>query len=242
MKNTIYILALIGLIFGCQQKRSNLNNFMDDIREDFAQKAAEENEKTYAFEEKIRILYNRADENLQNGISYADSLIGNDKSLDEWNISELYNIIGELYYDNDSIVRALERFNLSQKYNNDSPDIKANIAGCYIKNGDYDMAMTLLEQASYPNYDYKWYIGNLYEIKREPEKAILVYDSIYHQDTVVYAYYKKRIQELRKHPNKLMNELYYKDRRKRTVMFINGGNSDASGTEIGKFELQERQL
>jgi tetratricopeptide (TPR) repeat protein len=240
MKHTVYILTLIGFIYGCQPKQLKKNNFMDDIREDFAKQAEEQNEKIYDWEEKIEILYERADKNLQRGVEYADSLIENDKSLDKWKISNLHSIVGELYYDNDSIVQALERFHLNQTLTFDSPRNKANKAGCYVKMGDFDKAMTLLEQASETNHDFKWYIGNLYEIKGEPEKAILEYDYVYRRDTLVYALYNQRIQELSNNPNQLMTELYYKDRRKRTLILLKGVDSDASETAIGKIKLEKR--
>jgi tetratricopeptide (TPR) repeat protein len=240
MKHTVYILTLIGFIYGCQPKQLKKNNFMDDIREDFAKQAEEQNEKIYDWEEKIEILYERADKNLQRGVEYADSLIENDKSLDKWKISNLHSIVGELYYDNDSIVQALERFHLNQTLTFDSPRNKANKAGCYVKMGNFDKAMTLLEQASETNHDFKWYIGNLYEIKGEPEKAILEYDYVYRRDTLVYALYNQRIQELSNNPNQLMTELYYKDRRKRTLILLKGVDSDASETAIGKIKLEKR--
>ena len=213
---------------------------MDDIREDFAKQADEQNKNIYAWEDKIEILYNRADMNLQNGIEYADSLIENDKSLDKWKITNLHTIVGELYYDNDSIVKALDRFHLNEILTFDSPRNKANKAGCYIKLGDFEKAMTLLKQASETNYDFKWYIGNLFEILGEPDKAILEYDYVYRRDTVVYSYYNQRIQELRNNPDQLLTELKYKDRRKRTLILLKGVDSNASETAIGKIELEKR--
>ncbi len=87
---------------------------MDDIREDFAKQAEQQNREVYAWEAKIDKLYKRADNNLNDGASYADSLIENDKSLDKRKISNLHTIVGEIYYDNDSIDRALERFRLDE--------------------------------------------------------------------------------------------------------------------------------
>jgi len=240
MKQTIYILTLIVILIGCITKRPNMKNFMDEIREDFAKQAEEQNRKNYAWEDKIEILYNRADKNLQNGINYADSLIENDKSLDKWKISNLHTIVGELCYDNDSIINALERFQLTEALTFDSPRNMANKAGCYVKQGDFNKAMTLLKQASEKNHDFKWYIGNLFEILGEPDKAILEYDCVYRRDTVVYTFYNQRIQELRNNPDHLMTELYFKHRRKRTLILLKGVDFDTSDEAIGKIELEKR--
>ena len=186
-----------------------MGDFMDDIREDFAKKAEEQNKEVYAWEAKIEELYKRADSNLSFGVNYADSLIEYDQTLDKWKVSNLHTIIGEIYYDNDSIDRALERFLINESLTFDSPRNKANKAGCYVKQGDLGKAMTLLQQAAETNHDFKWYIGNLYEIQGEPDKAILEYDYVYQRDTVVYAYYNQRIEELENNPDQLLTELHY---------------------------------
>ena len=227
-------------LFGCQPKQKRMNDFMDDIREGFAKQAEEQNKEVYAWEAKIEELYKRADSNLSLGVNYADSLIENDNTLDKWKISNLHDIVGEIYYDTDKIDLALERFQESEVLTFDSPRNKANKAGCYIKQGNYDRAMALLEEAAEVNNDFKWYIGNLYEIKGEPEKAKLEYQYVYQRDTTVYAYYNKRIQELNNNPDQLLTELQYKDRRKRTVLLLKGVDSDTSGTAIGQFEIEKK--
>jgi len=201
-----------------------MDNFMDDIREDFSKQAEQHNNESYTWEAKIDEIYKRADNNFQDGVNYADSLRLNDKTLDKLKISELLTIVGEIYYDNDSIDLALERFHINEKLTSDTPRNKVNKAGCYIKKGDFDKALTLLNQAAETNYDFYWYIGNFYEIKGEPEKAISQYAYVYKRDTIVYADYNKRIQELRKNPDQLMTELCYKDRRKRTLILLKGVN------------------
>ncbi len=240
MKHAIYILALIGFLYGCMPDRSNTGNLVNDIREDFAKQAEEHNKRIYSWDEKRETLYNRADNDLQQGVKYADSLIENDKSLDDWKKSNLHSIVGELYYDNDSITQALDRFYQHQILTFDSPRNMANKAGCYVKMGDLDKAMTLLERASKTNHDFKWYLGNLYEIKGEIENAISEYAYVYQRDTSVYAYYNQRIQELRSNPEQTMTELYYKDRRKRTLILLEGVSSNDSDRAIGKVKLENR--
>jgi len=216
-----------------------MNSFMDEIREDFAKQAETHNKEIYAWEDKIEELYRRSDKNLQDGVAYADSIISNDNTLDKWKISNLHTLVGEIYYDNDSIRLALERFYINERLTFDSPRNKANKAGCYIKQGDLEKAMSLLKEAAETNHDFKWYIGNLYEIQGEPQKAILEYDYVYQRDTIVYAYYNQRIKELKDNPDQLMTTLFYKDRRKRTLLLLKGVKSDAEDTEIGGFEIKK---
>jgi hypothetical protein len=45
---------------------------------------------------------------------------------------------------------------------------------------------------------------------------------------------------LKNNPDKLLNELNYKDRRKRNLLIFKGVDSDSSGTAIGRFEIEKK--
>jgi tetratricopeptide (TPR) repeat protein len=230
----------MAVLVGCQPKQKNMTDIMDSAREEFATQSEQQNKAIYTWDSKIEELYKRADRDLNAGVQYADSLIENDGSLDKWKVSNLNVIVGEIYSDNDSIDLALGRFYESEALTFDSPRIKGNKAGCFAKRGDFDKAMTLLEQAADVNQDFRWFIGNLYEFQGEPDKAIVEYQRVYQSDTVVYSYYNQRIQELKNNPDKLLNELNYKDRRKRNLLIFKGVDSDSSGTAIGRFEIEKK--
>jgi len=240
MKHTIFIICIITLFSSCNQGQSKKNNFIEQIRDDFVKQAEEHNKKVNARERKIKEIYNRADRNLIEGVNYADSILKNDKSLDKGEVWEINTIVGEIYYDNDSIDLALERFNKEEYLAFRSPRNQANKAGCYVKKGNFKKAMELLEQAADLNKDFKWYIGNLYEIKGEPENAIKEYSYVYQRDTTVYAYYNKRIQEIKNNPDQLMSDLEYKDRRKRNLLLLNAVDSSANELEIGGIEIKNK--
>ena len=224
MKKKGYIfIILIGCI-GCTNQRPDTNNFIKAVRKEFATDAEKQNKEVFNWNTKIELLYKRSDKNMQDGIDYADSLIKHDKTIDKWKISELHNYVGEIYYDNNLIDKALKRFELVESLTFDSPRTQTNKAGCYIKLGDYEKAMTFLEQASETNYDYKWYVGNFYEIQKNLKKAISQYESLYKQDTVTYSYCKKRILEISKEGKPLLTELYFKDRRKRPYLILEKAN------------------
>ncbi|HEX8516357.1 MAG TPA: hypothetical protein VF868_09175 [Bacteroidia bacterium] len=214
---------------------------MTDVRKDFAIKAEEFNKQALTWENKIDVLYTRADFDLKDGVYFADSLIENDKSLDKWQTGELHTIVGELYYDNNSIKSALQRFTKDEKLTFDSPRNKANKAGCYIKLGNESKAKLFLDQAAETNYDFHWYIGNLYEIQKQTKLAIESYDFLYKKDSAIYSYCNKRIQELKQPNPKLFTELLYKDRRQKTILLLQPADSTVTPTTIGGFKIEKQK-
>lgn len=130
------------ILSGCYYpEQTDSPDMMKEIREDFAKRAEEFNNEALAWQSRVDMLYHRADINLQDGVWFADSLIQNDPSLDKWKLSELQSIVGQLYYDHDSTLLALERFQLHEQLTIDSPGNKANKAGCYTRLGDTALAM-----------------------------------------------------------------------------------------------------
>ena len=214
---------------------------MNDLREDFANMAEEQNQEMQTKENRISEFYQRADKSLLDGIVYIDSILENDNSIDKWEKSNLNTIAGETLYDNDSIKLALERFEMSESISISSPRSQANKAGCYAKMGDFEKAMELLNQASETNYDYKWYKGNLYEMMNNQEKAITEYNELFEENTTVYQYCSDRIKEIEKPNAELFSELVYKDRRKRTYILLKPSDPNSNGLDIGRFEIEKRE-
>jgi tetratricopeptide (TPR) repeat protein len=241
MNKLFFIITLTIFSIGCNNTEKEYNIYsIDDIREKFELQAEEQNKKLYEWDKKIEELYNRADQEFEYGIQYADSLLEFDKSLDKWKVSKLHEIAGELYYDNEMINLALERFKLYENISFDSPGNKANKAGCYIKKGDLEKAMELLIEAADFNHEFKWHIGNLFEIQGEREKAIEQYKYLYLRDTIIYAYCNERIIEITEKAHYNMQELIYRNRRRRTLFLLKGVDSSAAPTAFGRFELDVR--
>lgn len=191
---------------------------MKDVREDFSKQAKESNEQTFIWENKIDKIYFLSEKKYELAISYIDSLLKYDNSIDSFKITELQIIAGEILYDNNQIEKALERFDLSENSLVPSPSIKANKAGCLLKMEQFDKALKLLEDAAETNKSFNWHIGNFYEIKGEKEKAIQYYDKLFKIDTVYYKYCNDRINELKKTNYKLLKEIDYLDRENRLII------------------------
>lgn len=214
---------------------------IDEIRENFAKQADTQNKKIYDWENKIETFYNKVDIDLSDGVIFADSLIRNDTSLNNFQISELHTLVGESFYDYGKYDKALERFYLDEKLTFDSPRNKANKAGCLIKQGDYESAKKLLEEASKINHDYKWLLGNYYEIQGEIEKAISEYKYVYQRDTIVYSSFNQRIKELKNSLEKTHTELKYRHRRRRSFILLKAADKNSENTAFGKIELVEKK-
>ena len=91
-----------------------MNDFVKNVREDFSKQAKEANEQTFIWESKIDKIYFLSEKKYDLGISYIDSLLKYDNSIDSFKITELQIIAGEILYDNNQIEKALERFDLSE--------------------------------------------------------------------------------------------------------------------------------
>ena len=93
-----------------------------------------------------------------------------------------------------------------------SPKILAAKAGAHRKLKEYELALNELRQAADINYDYYWYIGNYFEIRRQMDSAITNYQKLYDKDTSVYKYCRDRIKELKHNKARPLTELIYRDK------------------------------
>ena len=121
----------------------------------------------------------------------------------------------------------------------DSPRNKANKAGCYLRLNDSQTAELLVKEASDINYDFNWYLGNLYEALNRRNEAIERYAFLHQKDIAIYAYCNSRIRELEA-GGSLFTGLIYKDRRKKVLIRAKGVGPE-SNTTIGEFELEEKR-
>ena len=222
MKTCIHILTLITLLSSCQQRQKSFQDPLQDIRQDFSKQAGKDNAKILAWEKVIESIYKLADTNKLLSIRAINNIMVNDTNLNSGNLFDLYFIRGTLYYNIDSLQRALQDFSTFDKGQNySSPKMLAARAGVYIKLKQFDNAFKDLTNAAEVNHGYNWNVGNYYEIIGRKDSAILSYQKLYRQDTLVYKKCLDRIIELEKIKPKLFKELIYDDR-ERMVLLIHG--------------------
>lgn len=214
---------------------------LNNIREDYAKMADDQNLQIQYRENRISEFYERVNSNLLEGVAYIDSILENDITIDNWEKSYLNTIVGETLFDNDSIKSALMRFEVAELLTFSSPRSKANKAGCYVKMGDFNRAMDLLTRASEINSDYKWYIGNLYEVMNNRKNAIKEYHELYEKHRTVYSYCLDRINEIEKNNSKLLSELVYRDRGKRTYLLLKPSEPNSSNLNIGRLDIMKKE-
>lgn len=177
---------------------------------------------------------------MTSGVSYADSLIYNDSTMSYRKIAELNTIVGETFYDNGHGELALERFYVSQSLIRDNPRNKANKAGCHAMKGEYEIAITLLQEAAAINYDFNWLLGNLYEMMGNKELAIEHYNFLYQKNSEFYSYCNDRIQEITQN-SELYTELQFQNRRRRLLIITEGVDENSKELQIGKMQLEIKE-
>ncbi len=224
MKTCIYILTIITLLSSCQQRQKNFQDQIQDIRQDFSKQAEADNAKILAWEKVIDSIYKLADTDKILSIQAINEIMVNDTNLNSGNLYDLYFIRGDLYYQIDSLQKALQDFSENDRGERfSSPKMLAARAGVYIKLKQFDNAFKDLTKAAEVNHGYNWNVGNYYEIIGRKDSAILSYQKLYHQDTVIYKMCLDRVIELEKDKPKLFKELIYNDR-ERKVLLMHGVN------------------
>lgn len=206
-------IAAISFTIWSANIKSDIENFDDRVSAIF------EKSNTIIDREEsiISNFYRLVDSNHKAGIEYMDSIIlyggfdANDQIDFNW-------IVGEVYYDLDSIDLALARFDTSLMK---APRNLANIAGCYIKQKRYKEAKPLLKKAAGINKSYTWYVGNFFEIVGERDSASMLYGNLYGDDPLIYQYCDERLVNMSRADYKRPEYLEYRNRRKRTYVRLN---------------------
>lgn len=84
-------------------------------------------------------------------------------------------------------------------------------AEAYLKLKRYDSAYADLDSAASINHDFKWNIGNYYEVLHQKDSAVSNYQWLYQQDSLTYRYCKERLDELSKKRPHFLTQLVDKD-------------------------------
>ena len=203
-------IAAIAFTFYSTNLQSKIEYFDKNVSKIFE----ESNTRIDRKEAVISNFYRLVDLNLKVGTEYMDSIIlyggfgANDRMVFHW-------IVGEVFYDVDSIDLALARFDTSSMK---SPRNLANIAGCFVKKSKYSEALFLLRKAASINISYDWYVGNVQEIIGNNDSAILLYKSLYDEDSAVYHYCDEQLIKMKGPDYKSPKFIEFIDRRERRYL------------------------
>ena len=214
------IIVILILLIGCDFKPKSFNGRMDEIRKEFARTGDSLNRKTILWENLKKSFYRLADSNSAVAINEIDKNINNNKSLDRFQISELYFIKGDIYYKIDSFQLSLDAF--SNCLVRGAPKYLAAEAGSYIGLKRYHEAFADLTDAASINWDYQWNLGNYYEIVGKKDSAIFFYRQLYSRDTKIYKRCNDRINELSDPNEKLYTKLIFTDRSPTPILLFGG--------------------
>ncbi len=140
-------------------------------------------------------------------IQYKDSLLKSDKSLSNFDKEIVVCILGEIHIKYELYQEAMDYFNIAVKLGGDSPRVHRGKAICYVKLDNLDKAFIEINKAIIQNDSYYWYLGNLYEIIGEKEKAIEQYIYLYNTDKEFYTYCKERADYLKTNDAILYTEI-----------------------------------
>jgi tetratricopeptide (TPR) repeat protein len=207
---SIIFLFLLTVSAGCVTDTRSFQEQLEDVRKDFADGIRKQNAEMLADERIVNEVYTQADTNIMAALQHLDSLLHGYKpsKISMW---ELHFIKGDIFYNADSLQKALYEFDDAESRHS-SPKGLAARAGVYVKLKRFDEAHADLKRAIDVNYYYNWNLGNYYEIRKNRDSAIACYDRLYLDDTTYYRYCKERVIELQDPKTKLFTELIYRDR------------------------------
>jgi tetratricopeptide (TPR) repeat protein len=204
----LFVLMIISLTSSCISSEADIN-ILNDAREEYQKIAQQSNAKIIKWQIKEERLILLGEISLDSAISYRDSLMNKDKSLSTFEKSILDCIMGEILIQYEQFSSALDYFVKAETNNNNSPRIRRNKAICYVKLGYIDEAFDEINNAINQNTDYYWYLGNLFEVIGNKEKAIEQYIYLYNSNPDYYTYCKERADYLKNDDAILLNEIIH---------------------------------
>ena len=206
MKRAAQATIFLFLCLGCHQPAIDLNS----TRKGLADSAKKQNRTTVNWEKTYLNLENKSLDSPLTVISSVTKLIGS-HNYSGPHVSDLYFLMGNIYYRIDSFSLAVRCYSDADP-RGDGPKYLAARAGAYVKQKMRDSALADLIKAANANGDYKWNLGNYYEIIGKKDSALANYRWLYHQDSVVYAFCNERIHALEARHPRLLTELVYRNR------------------------------
>jgi predicted Zn-dependent protease len=204
----IYIAVILIIVTSCVSPGYEVDMPID-VQEDYQKIAEKSNAKNLIWQQKQQRLLLLGETDLELANNYRDSLINKDKSLSNFDKKIVDCITGEIHIRHGQFETALDYFKKAEKNGGDSPRLQVNRAICFVKLGAIDAAFDEINKPIQHNEYFYWYLGNLYEITGDKEKAIEQYIYLYNLDQEYYTYCKERADYLKNDDAILLNEIIH---------------------------------
>lgn len=155
-------------------------------------------------------------------VDYMRNKIDANQDFTDNKLSWAYCLKGDAWYASGNIDSAKRSYEIADQLRTTiSPALDSRIAGCLLKQHEFDESLCLLSRAANINYDFYWHLGNYYEVVGLVDSALLYYDRLYEENHEVYRYCHERAEQLRKNKNvKLMEEIEYVEKRQKKLRLV----------------------
>lgn len=168
------------------------------------------NRETKEWNEQINKLYSLDKESNYKSMRTIDSLVSI-FSKSSKKLTDLYYVKANLQYLNNNYEDALNSVNTSIKINKYENPKQLSLKGaCLAMKGKFKDAEKYFITASSMNYDFKWELGNFYELQKNKLYAKTTYQNLLKEDSIIYRKCKLRIIELDKSTPNYLNKIKIK--------------------------------
>ena len=155
-------------------------------------------------------------------VDYIRDVIDANQDFTDNELSWAYCLKGDAWYDAGNMDSARKSYEIADQLKTTiSPNLDSRIAGCLLKQNEFEESLCLLLRAADISYDFYWHLGNYYEVVGLVDSALLYYDRLYEESHEFYKYCHERAEQLRKNKNvKLMEEIDYVDKRQEKLRLV----------------------
>ena len=211
---------LLVILLGCKSQ-SKEEAIQDGFHIDSHVKLEKGTQELIKFEKLLINLYTESLKNAEKVILKADRLlIENKAETDPIKLMIKTGISNSLHYLKGELFFKLGKYDKSllelSQFTSINSDVAIALASNYSKLKRFDKAKSFIDSIGRAYYLYNYALGNYYENIGDKKNALIVYTSIKNDKSVKhYGYYKlalKRIDELQKEPQILLDEIYFPTR------------------------------
>ncbi|MCI4666853.1 MAG: hypothetical protein MRZ79_01740 [Bacteroidia bacterium] len=209
----IVVIALTFLVYSFFSSTFFSVNYSSTKESSRMTKIIEERMSYNKMDKIISEFYDESEKDFSLKISFGDSIIKNDPSLNHTEVALLNFLVGKEYYNAGLSEEAIIMFDKSYSLE-PSPPVQAYKAAALAKMRDFDQAEKILRELALEHKYYFWHLGNLYEMIGDLENASKYYKYFSESDFRLAdpAFREKalnRIAELSKEAPQLLDEVVF---------------------------------